>query len=200
MGRYSYSGRLVSEDLHKIDIYWLRKHGILTGYQYQSLTWSSRGEKTGSIDIVISINDQSCYARLIYTITRHSSGKRDSFDYNVPIITTKCHFGGVRYWFKCPAIGCNRRVAKLYQGQDIFACRHCYKITYQSSNEPKIYRDYPFRDLTLRSKVDEIERTMRKKVYKGKLTKKSMRIRRIERKMLSPYVDDSILEKLLYKV
>ncbi len=200
MGRYSYSGRPVSEDLHKVDIYWLKKRGILTGYQYQSLSWSSRGEKTGSIDIVTNIDDSDCYAKLSYTITRRSTGKKDEFQYKVPIVTTSCYFGGVRYWFKCPAVGCGRRVAKLYQGQDIFACRHCYNVSYQSRNETKTYRTYPFNELLLRCKVDEIEKTMRKKVYKGKLTKKSMRIRRIERKMLSPYVDDSILDNLIYKV
>jgi len=200
MGRYSYSGRLVADSQHKISIYYLRKHGYLSGFMSGSLSWSCRGEETGSIGIEVKISDEEKFARLNYIITRRSSGKKDNFDYKVSIVSTDCYFGGKRYWFKCPAKDCGRMVAKLYQGQDIFACRHCYNLTYESRNENPTYRNYPFREILLRNKVDEIERTMKKKTYKGKLTKKHMRIRRIQRRMLNPYVDDSILENLLYKI
>lgn len=200
MGRYSYSGRLVADSQHKISIYYLRKHNFLSGYMGGSLDWSCRGEKTGSIGIEVKISDEEKFARLHYIITRRSNGQKDNFDYKVSIISTDCHFGGKRYWFKCPAKGCGRMVAKLYQGQDIFACRHCYNLTYESRNENPTYRNYPFKEILLRNKVDEIEKTMKKRTYKGKLTKKHMQIRRIQKRMLDPYVDDLILEKLLYKV
>jgi len=47
--------------------------------------------------------------------------------------TTRCHFGGVRYWFLCPS--CRKRIGKLYtplSGRE-FKCRHCYNLTYESS-------------------------------------------------------------------
>lgn len=200
MGRYSYSSRLVADSQHKISIYWLKKKGMLCGFCNQEINWSNQWGKTGSIGIEVKISDKEKFARLHYIITRRSNGKKDNFDYKVSIISTDCFFGGKRYWFKCPANGCGRMVAKLYQGQDIFACRHCYNLTYESRNENPTYRNYPFREILLRNKVDEIEKTMKKKTYKGKLTKKHMRIRRIQRKMLNPYVDDYILEELLYKV
>jgi hypothetical protein len=55
--------------------------------------------------------------------------------------TTKCNFGGVRYWFLCPA--CNRRIGKLYaplyvplyapSGAGDFKCRHCHNLTYTTA-------------------------------------------------------------------
>lgn len=47
---------------------------------------------------------------------------------------TPCHFGGERAWFRCPALGCGRRVAILYGGA-IFACRHCHELVYPSQRE-----------------------------------------------------------------
>jgi len=52
--------------------------------------------------------------------------------------------GGVRWWFTCPTNRsrryCFRRVEKLYlpPGENAFACRHCYKLSYESRrmNEP----------------------------------------------------------------
>ena len=43
------------------------------------------------------------------------------------------HFGGMRYWFLCPR--CNKRVGKLYRPKltDKFECRHCYHLTYSST-------------------------------------------------------------------
>ncbi len=47
--------------------------------------------------------------------------------------TTKCSFGGYRWWFLCPY--CNRRVGKLYTplSTNEFECRHCHNLTYEST-------------------------------------------------------------------
>src|SRR5689334_19585223 len=51
----------------------------------------------------------------------------------VTLEATHLHFGGCRWWFRCPS--CERRCAGLYlppQG-NAFACRVCYGLAYQSS-------------------------------------------------------------------
>lgn len=196
MGRYSYSGRLVADSQHKISIYYLRKHDFLSGYMGGSLEWSSRGKKTGSISIEVKISDEEKFARLNYIITRRSSGKKDNFDYKVLIVSTDCYFGGKRYWFKCPAKGCGRMVAKLYQGQDIFACRHCYNLTYESRNENPTYRKFPYKQLTAESKIDKLYEKLKKRTYKGKPTKIIKKIMKLENKV-GDY-DSYELEKYLY--
>jgi hypothetical protein len=42
------------------------------------------------------------------------------YEYAVLLEWTRCHYGGERAWFRCPVIGCGRRVAILYGGA-IFA-------------------------------------------------------------------------------
>ncbi len=53
---------------------------------------------------------------------------------------TPCHYGGTRAWFHCPTSGCGRRVAILYLGDAVFACRHCYQLGYQSQREAPYLR------------------------------------------------------------
>lgn len=204
MGRWSYSNRLLADSLHCVSIYYLRKNGYLTeGNHWGTLTWSCRGEKTGSISFRTYISDQEKYIELDYVITRRESGKKDDFKYKIPIETTDCYFGGKRYWFKCnlykSGIYCGHRVAKLYQGADYFACRHCYNLTYESRNENPTYRGYPYREILLRDKIDKIEEKMHKRTYQGKPTRKQKQIYRIQKRMLDPYVSDEILENMLYK-
>jgi hypothetical protein len=51
----------------------------------------------------------------------------------VPIVQTKCGFGGMRPWFRCP--GCGRRAAKLYLGDCApFLCRLCRRLAYASQS------------------------------------------------------------------
>jgi hypothetical protein len=186
-----------------ISIYWLAQNGHLSGFWCDLLEWSCRGEKTGSVNIAIDVSGEKKFARLTYTITRHSTNEKDYFDYKIPIVTTPCHFGGVRYWFTCNAttngVYCGRRVAKLYQGNDYFACRHCFNLTYQSRNESSTYRKYPFRELLLHSKIENIKKTIKKSTYGGKITKKQMRVVRLQKKILTPYITDTELDRLIYE-
>lgn len=204
MSRYSYSDRLVADPLKIISIYYLRKHGYLdNGFHSGVLTWSCRGEKTGSISFRTYISDEEKYIELDYLITRRDSDKKDNFEYKIPIETTDCYFGGKRYWFRCNlsknGVYCGHRVAKLYQGADYFACRHCYNLTYESRNENPTYRGYPYREILLRGKIDQLEEKMHKRTYKGKPTRKQKQIYKIQKRMLDPYISDEVLENMLYK-
>ena len=51
---------------------------------------------------------------------------------------TKCNYGGVRHWFKCPQ--CNRRTLKLFYQRNVFLCRQCHNLTYASQNQMEIDR------------------------------------------------------------
>lgn len=45
--------------------------------------------------------------------------------------SSRCHFGGIRYWFVCPT--CGKRIGKLYVtlSANEFKCRRCHNLTYQ---------------------------------------------------------------------
>lgn len=117
-----------------LDIRRLRRSGVLEPGCMLTARWSRNGEVTDSIQIR-SEQDR------VWLIYRHrqndDSWKREN--YPVTLQRTPCHYGGSRPWFLCPASGCGRRVAVLYGGE-IFACRHCYRLAYDSQNEPPHYR------------------------------------------------------------
>lgn len=97
-----------------------------------------KGEKTASISVDIDTGPRAGYARLHYTVEPlYGRGDEFNVDYKVPLVTTRPHFGGVRWWFLCPGRRCGRRVAKLYfppgNGVKYFLCRLCYDLTYRSS-------------------------------------------------------------------
>jgi len=133
MGGYG-SGRKfgldTTDDYHWIDIRRWQREGYLTPGRSLAWQWLGNGEKIASIDVRIEYGQ----VRLIYNY-RRGKDAWESLDYPVMLQTTACHYGGVRYWFTCPASNCGRRVAKLYLGGKIFACRHCYQLAYQSQRE-----------------------------------------------------------------
>jgi hypothetical protein len=71
--------------------------------------------------------------------------KCGGLEYKVCIERMACRFGGVRYWFLCPAVKddvyCGNRVTKLFlpPGGSVFGCRGCYDLTYQSCQESHKY-------------------------------------------------------------
>lgn len=74
--------------------------------------------------------------KLVYTQTPRGGDPQD-LAYFVELTTTPTPWGAVRYWFTCPAVGCGRRAGALYlpPGGRYFACRHCYRLTYQAAQE-----------------------------------------------------------------
>lgn len=43
-----------------------------------------------------------------------------------------CRFGGARPWFRCPALGCGRRVLWVHFVGGAFVCRKCGRLAYRS--------------------------------------------------------------------
>jgi hypothetical protein len=63
-------------------------------------------------------DDRATALRLQFTVTDTRTDEQREYEYPVPLEYTKCNFGGVRPWFRCPGVvdgeECNRRVGKLY--------------------------------------------------------------------------------------
>ena len=188
MGRWSFSSKQEADYLKKIDISWLKQQGLLNGWHSATIKWTNpiTGEKTGSVGIIIDTHKR--YIRLYYTQTDWH-GKKKEFDYKVPLTTTPCNYGGVRYWFICPLVKngqpCGRRVRVLYKAGDYFGCRHCYELTYSSKNENRRDKIYPlFLWFKNWKKIEELERKIKRPYYKGKLTRKQKRLEEIKTKMM----------------
>jgi len=103
---------------------------------FGSVQWSTirTGEVTNTIGYTIERQHGQYLVHLRYT-TKRWNGERIENDYRVRMTHTQPYYGGRRWWFLCPLQGCKRRVGKLYiaPGQLYFGCRHCYDLTYEST-------------------------------------------------------------------
>jgi len=130
---YRWNTKSTAESQKRINIFWLKKNKSLNPGSSGSLSWSCRGEQSGSIGYRMKENSMV----LIYK-HRQRDGEWEEVEQIIPFDWTSCHFGGKRIWFKCPF--CKRRVAIIYGTGKYFACRKCNNLTYQSCNEPDFQR------------------------------------------------------------
>ena len=178
MGRSLYSNRQEADYLKQVNVSFLKKHGYFNyGWRSGTVTWSRQGEQTGNISIQSCIYENEKYIRFIYIQTDNYSGEKKDFDYKIPLTNTSCHFGGKRFWFKCPwyanGVYCGKRIGVLYKGGDYFACRHCYNLTYSSrklSGASKIAGQ-----VVSIPELEKLEKEAKTKFYAGKMTRKYKR-------------------------
>lgn len=145
MGRPAYSNRKTVESCPHISTQFLNRHRFFMGEEnWGDFFWRRYGQNIGTITFCVSIHPDNEHIQFQYTYGGNLTETRQSFNYNVQLISTPCFFGGRRWWFVCPfslnGQLCNRRVAFLYLGNGKhFGCRHCYNLTYASSKENHAY-------------------------------------------------------------
>lgn len=129
-GRRNQGGKDTTEDCRTLDVRRLQRSGWLAPGKVCIWRWLRNNETVASIQV----QAESDQVILKY---RHQRGSDDwqPQEYPVRLDWTGCALGGRRVWFLCPAQGCGRRVAVLYMGGPIFACRHCYRLAYASQRE-----------------------------------------------------------------
>ena len=137
-GRTWGSAKTTVEDCLTLDINKLARDRTLYAdlHRTGTLAWTNRvtGAERASIGFEVNTLDHSIpWMRLFYTMKR--SGEK--VDFKIYLQTTQPYFGGIRWWFTCPLMGCNRRVTKLHSPPrgKYFGCRHCYDLTYTSCQE-----------------------------------------------------------------
>lgn len=168
-----------TDSVKSFSTFFLNKHKKLesgTATLGNSIIWSRNGKETGRINYDVSITDSDSYVRLKYKLRRWGEEEWRSIDYRIPLEAIPCHFGGKRWYFRCPLTKngcfCDRRVAFLYEVGDYFGCRHCADLTYESCNESKRMRGWPWKILTDAWKADELMAEVKVKYYNGKPTRK----------------------------
>ena len=135
-GRHiQFSTRPYTSDYLDLDIRLMNQLGWLDNPKHQNLSWKKNGREIGSVQFLVWTRVQFPYEkaniRLKYK-SRENAGEWQTLDYLIELETTKCNFGGVRYWFKCPE--CDKKVCVLYGGT-IFKCRACHGLVHKSRNE-----------------------------------------------------------------
>lgn len=182
MPRYlSYSNRLKADDLLKIRVWWLGQRGFLKCGETGQLTWSSQ---FWSEVRVVGFSCQQWRDGQLFLRLRYNTVDEE-IDEMVVLTSTKCHFGGQRHWFTCPAIRdgrmCGKRVGVLYLGHKFFLCRHCLNLTYDSTN----LGGHKKRHGTIISypQYKKAQNEIRRYFYGGKKTKRFKRFLKLQNKL-----------------
>jgi hypothetical protein len=134
--RWSKKGTV--EGRYAIDTADLKRWRLLTpgpAPRAGSFEWRRGSENASSVSYLLTVGPTSGTLRLMYSMKSLNA----DLDYSVALVTTRCHLGGVRWWFICPLVrnnvACGRRVRKLYLCGRYFGCRHCNNLTYRSQQE-----------------------------------------------------------------
>jgi hypothetical protein len=82
-----------------------------------------------------AVDPRNSWLRLKYVIADRRTGEQHEIDDKIYLVTSRPHFGGLRWWFMCPNTG--RRVRKLYlpRGRHRFRSRHAYRLINTSQQE-----------------------------------------------------------------
>ena len=178
--------RYTTTDVRSFTIFFLNKYKKLEAEcrsYNNNIIWSRNGVETGRIGYSISTITGDSFMNLSYKIKGCDEEEWRSIEYKVALETVPCHFGAKRWYFRCSLSKngqyCGRRVAILYQAGDYFGCRHCADLTYESCNEPKRFRGWPWKILSDSWKGDELYGELRQTHYRGRPTRKYKRCLRL---------------------
>lgn len=173
--------------LKTINISFLKKHGYLKPNQWQSgtITWSSNGNKTGSISIQVNTQSEQPYIELDYKCNEAP------IKYRVQLVSAPSNLGkGVVWYFVCPRTG--KRCRKLYLADTYFYHRSAFRgCMYEKQTQSKKSR-YLDKTLGVYFRTDQLFEQLYKKHFKkqyaGKPTKKYLKLtQQIQRAESIPY-------------
>ena len=163
----------------RLPISYLRQQGLLRHGKFVSMSWcSSITKKTSSAGLTVDLGKHP-HVRLAYHVSTGGDSGRD-YDYNIPLQTTTCTYGGVRHWFSCP--DCGRRVGTLYlvPGDAVFRCRHCNGLTYQSRTEGDWGRIGFF--MRTHQRIEALQVEIKRQTWAGRPTRKVRRLHALQRR------------------
>jgi hypothetical protein len=163
------------DEVKTVNISFLTKHRYLKPNQWQSgtITWSSNGNKTGSISIQVNTQSEQPYIELDYKYNEAP------IKYRVQLVSIPSNLGkGVVWYFVCPRTG--KRCRKLYLADTYFYHRSAFwGCMYESQTQSKRSRQLG-KIIGVEFELDhlysQLYKKHLKKQYAGKPTKRYLRI------------------------
>lgn len=164
------------ENTKRIDIKQFKEY--LNGNYYSAFLpqhWKCNGESAGSISLWLrEDNTNRKYFHLEYILTDNYNGKKSDISYDVYVSSTKCNYGGKRFWFICPNTNCRRQCSKLYFKDSYFVCLKCSRLLYYNQKCSKKYREISYSHMG--DDANKLEKQLKKKYYQGLPTRKYKRV------------------------
>jgi methyl coenzyme M reductase gamma subunit len=162
----------------QLTISFLNQHGLLEpGHRQLTMSWSVRGQETGSMSADVIITDEQSFLLLSYQII---NGR--TYEYQVDLVRVASNLPGStasRFYMVCPVTGRRASILYLREGTELFAHRQAYRtkrLYYDSQLELKRYRGLSKNAVVQKIQQREYGRKYRKVVYAGKETKWSMNL------------------------
>lgn len=124
-------------DYSSLSIKRLVEEGVVKDSACKTGIWQWLRTAYGTKEVYSSIVyrvDTTDENNLYMNVSYNKNDSEQQLDYNIGLSMTRPNYGGKRWWFTCPADGCGKRVAVLYNGK-YFVCRHCLNLSYESQNE-----------------------------------------------------------------
>lgn len=163
----NYYKRLEADYLEKLEVWWLKANGWLQpGIGYHTISWCRNNVDVLNIGLRVIITPDNRFIELLYRLIG-PNGKKKQIDTQVMLLSTKCNYGGMRYWFECPS--CYKRIGILYNRSGHFACRHCQHLTYVSKNVSGIEKTTG--RIVSDKEIESFRLKVKRKIYNGKITK-----------------------------
>jgi|GEM_PF-3438251 len=190
------SNMLEAEDLCKIRVStFMRDYGYL-GFKSTKQWQDGEGRPVFSVSFLVDFDSKPFESNSkvpskfqIFHLTPEN-GQAKEIEYTIELTNTACHFGGNRYWFRCPVwnngVPCKRRVGVLYFNGRFFGCRHCLNVTYASKSMSSTTRTA----LIFWQAQDYQEEHVKRYTWRGKPTRKMRRLQKMYTKIgASGYTD-----------
>lgn len=123
-------GKKTTNDMRPLDVRRLKREGLLAPGHSFRWNWTHGNETVSSINLRVDVGSVQLNYR------QHWRGDEwRTYSNTLLIDWTPCNYGGQRAWWRCPIPGCGKRVAVLYSGKGVYACRHCHGLAYRSQRE-----------------------------------------------------------------
>ena len=174
-----------AEYCDRLSIFRLKQDGFLgLGVRNGWMKWIDNGGAWKSrIGFTVNIGYGLDRVTLRYTHTSCFGGEKTDMNYDVELTATPCHYGGFRYWFRCPLVKngsqCRRRIGVLYGWGKYFGCRSCQDIAYGAQKQGGLCR---FTSITT-AKIERYREKVRRKYYRGVMTRKYRRLLIMEQRL-----------------
>lgn len=168
-------GKDACDGYQKLSVYKLRKFGYFSSSGTNAVYWGA-GEGRSSITLSTYLDAPIPRMHLSYTYTNRYTGTKVLVEEGVLLSKDNCHFGGVRWWMRCPrtrnGLPCGRRCAIFFLVGGHFGCKDCHDLTYESQQVRPSLRPY----LSLLTPMTLDQKYARSRYWKGQKTKRTRRI------------------------
>jgi hypothetical protein len=143
-GRVAGGGHPVVDDALILDIDRLKRRGELEPDTSCSGSWvwyeRPSGRRLATVGYELETADTHGSLRLRYTVSSRRRAGILRHDYVIDLVTTRPHFGGLRWWFRCPLSGCQVRKLYRHPRSSCFASREPLGLTYEVCREEPLDR------------------------------------------------------------